>query len=487
MKNENGYLVIDIGTGNVRVAVTDVHAGVLALDRADVQYHKDDRYPDALYFEPNVLWQQIVQLTKAVLQQQPAVRIKAVTASSQREGIVLMSKDGGSLIGLSNHDHRGREWESIVKAPHDVYRLTGRYPTSLFSAMKLVGIRERQPEIFEKTSFILSISDWAQYRLCGVAGYEHSQASETLLYDIEKGDWSNELCAAFGLDKELLPPLHQSGKILGSVSLDVAKETGLPGDAVVIVGGADTQLAIKSTQPAVDDIVLVSGTTTPVVKISREFMVDDEERTWTNRDIEEDCFIIEANAGVTGLNLQRLKEIFYPTDSYEQMEKELSALTASICTASLGSMLAQEKASATTGGFVFDVPVSHNLSRACFVQSALWDIACAIKENLDCLAEVVGYDKDYLWACGGGFQSSLLRHYIAGLTGKKLLLRNGYRQASVVGGALVCAEAMDEKTDGEKSDVQTVLPSKNGRFDEEYKRWKAVRRSFQQQVKDPAL
>lgn len=480
---KDGYLVIDIGTGNVRVAVTDTRGKVLAVERNDVQYIKDDLYPDALYFEPGALWQQIVQLTRTLLKQSD-VRIKAVTASSQREGIVLVDAQGGSLIGLSNHDHRGREWESIVQDPHRVYRLTGRYPTSLFSAMKVVGIRERRRDIFEKMTLMLSISDWAQYKLCGVAGYEHSQASETLLYEVEAAQWSEELCDVFGLDKNLLPPLHSSGKILQNVLGEVANVTGLPADTVVVVGGADTQLAIKSTQPSVDDIVIVSGTTTPVVKVSNEFVVDDDERTWTNRHIQEACFIVEANAGVTGLNLQRLKQIFYPNEGYEVMEQELAAATESNCTASLGSLVAQEKTPASTGGFVFDVPVAHNLTRACFVKSAFWDIACAIKENLDTLCEVVDYNKDYLWACGGGFQSKALRQYIADLTGKKLLVREGYRQASVVGGALVCAGALGEKSNATDAAIETVIPQKDSQHAKDYERWKEVRRSFQRSAKE---
>ncbi|HVF97392.1 MAG TPA: FGGY-family carbohydrate kinase [Flavisolibacter sp.] len=231
-----------------------------------------------------------------------------------------------------------------------------------------------------------------------------------------------------------------------------------------------------------DDIVIVSGTTTPVVKISAGFIVDEKERTWTNRHIDDDCFIVEANAGVTGLNLQRLKGIFYPTESYEQMEKELAALTATNCTASLGSVVSQEKAPAATGGFVFAVPVAHNLTRACFVKSALWDIACAVKENLDCLCEVVNYNKDYLWACGGGFQSNLLCAYIASLTGKKLLLRDGYRQASVVGGALVCAEALGGKMKAQETCITEITPQAGAGYAEDYNRWKQVRSSFQKPI-----
>ncbi len=55
---------------------------------------------------------------------------KAITATSQREGIVLLGKDGQPLTGLPNIDHRGREWENIMEDKSRIYQLTGRYPTS---------------------------------------------------------------------------------------------------------------------------------------------------------------------------------------------------------------------------------------------------------------------------------------------------------------------------------------------------------------------
>jgi autoinducer 2 (AI-2) kinase len=90
---------------------------------------------------------------------------------------------------------------------------------------------------------------------------------------------------------------------------------------VVVVGGSDTQLAIMSMQPSVDDIVIVSGTTTPIIKIADNYVTDDLERTWTSRHTDETSFLLEANAGVTGLNYQRLKEIFYPNEPYESLNR----------------------------------------------------------------------------------------------------------------------------------------------------------------------
>jgi autoinducer 2 (AI-2) kinase len=483
---QNGFFIVDIGTGNVRVAVTSEDGKYLHIERDNVHYVKDELYPDALYFDPNALWDQIVVVAAKAIKRSPDISIRAITASSQREGVVLIDAEGKSLIGLSNHDHRGREWENIVEDKHYVYSLTGRYPGSLFSAMKLVGIRHRRPEIYRRLSRMLSISDWAQFMLSGVAGYEHSQASETLLYDVAAKRWSPELCDIFDLQQSILPPLKQSGSILGNILPEQAKEMGVAGDVPVVVGGADTQLAIKSTQPSVDDIVIVSGTTTPIVKIVKDYIVDGKERTWTNRHIDADNFILEANAGVTGLNYQRLKEIFYPNEGYDVIEKELAQHPQSLCVASLGSLVAEEKSPLVKGGFIFDAPVSHELSRASFVRATLWDIACCIKENFECLCAVSGHTPEFAWGCGGGFQSAMLRQLVADLTGKRILFRQGFEQSSVMGGALICSEALG-LTGNTKAGVEEVHPKKNINYSEKYREWKDVRANFKQTVLEEVI
>ena len=118
---QKGYMIVDIGTGNVRVALASVTGEVLSIERDNVQYVKDEKYPEAQYFDPNQLWLQIEALTKKVLQNVPGLEIKAITASSQREGIVLLGKNGDSLLGMPNHDHRGRQWESIIEDKSRVY------------------------------------------------------------------------------------------------------------------------------------------------------------------------------------------------------------------------------------------------------------------------------------------------------------------------------------------------------------------------------
>jgi autoinducer 2 (AI-2) kinase len=477
MTPQEAYLIADIGTGNVRVAVAASNGKILGVASGDMRYEKDYNYPESIYFDPNALWDQIQNMALLALQQSGDVTITAITATSQREGIVAIDKSGHSLIGMPNIDHRGREWEDITPDKHEIYKRTGRYPTSLFSALKLVGLRNRRPELWQNVATFLSISDWAQFLFSGVAGYEHSQASETLLYDVEAGQWSQQLCEAYQIDPALLPTLKQSGTILGTILPEIAVSLSISNKAVVVVGGSDTQLAIMSMQPSVDDIVIVSGTTTPIIKIVDNYVTDDLERTWTGRHTDETSFLLEANAGVTGLNYQRLKEIFYPNESYEIIEQEVGAIKDSHCVAALGSLLAGEKTPLIRGGFVFNTPVSHLLGRGHFVWATLWDIACSISENYHFLCQVTSHNQDYVWACGGGVQSRILRQFIANLLDKKVMVRNNYRQASAAGGAIICNNALGKETRLPET-LEIVYPEKSAQHDAWYQEWKGVRAAF---------
>jgi len=476
---KKAYLIVDIGTGNARVGVASPAGELLSIKRENVQYESDNRYEESIYFDPNKLWAEIRRLSLEAIAEAGSVQIEAITATSQREGIVIVDKDGNSVLGMPNIDHRGRAWESELTAKDQVYALTGRYPTSLFSAFKLVGLRKVYPNIFNDIACFMSISDWVQYKFSGISGYEHSQASETLLYDVAGKNWSQELFALFNLPTTIVPPLKDAGSILGNILPDLAAEMGINAGAKVIVGGGDTQLAIKSIAPSSNDVVIVSGTTTPIIKIVEDYVLDSDQRTWTSRHVEVDEFILEANAGVTGLNYQRLKEIFYPNEGYDIIEKELEKVTYSQCVASLGSLIADEDKPLTKGGFIFNAPVSHQLTRGSFVFAILWDIACSIYENYKFLSDVSPHNESYIWACGGGMESRKLRQFIANLFGKSIKIRDTFRQASVLGGVLVCNEALGLEN-FEPVLLDEAEPQNHEQFEQLYLEWKNARKTFKQ-------
>lgn len=477
--SKTAYLIIDIGTGNARVGVVTPKGDILGITRENVHYITDSNYEESIYFEPEELWSQILRLSKVALAEAGDVEILAITATSQREGIVVIDADGKSLLGMPNIDHRGRKWEPDLIDKDTVYQLSGRFPTSLFSAFKLVGVREVYPDLFKEITSVMSISDWIQYKFSGIVGYEHSQASETLLYDVEQKKWSTLLPKLFNLSSDILPPLKDSGTILGPVIKTVSEYLQINEHAIVVVGGSDTQLAIRSMEPSANDVVIVSGTTTPIIKIVDQYEKDDNQRTWTSRHIDQNNFILEANAGVTGLNYQRLKEIFYPNEGYEVIEKELDETTYTQCIASLGSLIADEDEPLIKGGFIFNAPVSHQLTRGSFVFSILWDIACSIFENYKFLCDVSKHEESYIWACGGGIESKKLRQFLANLLGKSIRIRTTFRQASVLGGTFICNDALGI-TNVTPEILEETFPEDQERFNQLYLEWQKARKTFKQ-------
>ncbi len=479
MAQKAAYLIVDIGTGNARVGVATTSGEILSIKRENVHYETDTNYEESIFFNPNELWDQILRLATAALKEAGDVQINAITATSQREGIVVIDAADNSLLGMPNIDHRGRKWEKDLLDKDTVYELSGRYPTSLFSAFKLVGVREVYPELYAQIACVMSISDWIQYKFSGVTCYEHSQASETLLYDVANKQWSQTLLDLFQLPAAILPELKDATSILGNILPALAAQLGINPTAAIVVGGGDTQLAIRSMEPSANDVVIVSGTTTPMIKIVDSYEKDEDQRTWTSRHIDASNFILEANAGVTGLNYQRLKEIFYPNEGYDVIEKELEDASYSQCVASLGSLIADEEEPLTKGGFIFNAPVSHQLTRGSFVFAILWDIACSIYENYKFLCAVSPHQESYIWACGGGVESRKLRQFIANLFGKSIKIRDTFRQASVLGGVFVCNDALQVPNVSPEL-LEEVHPQDHEEFEKLYQEWKNARRTFKQ-------
>ena len=88
-------------------------------------------------------------------------------------------------------------------------------------------------------------------------------------------------------------------------------------------------------------------------------------------------------------------------------------------------------------------------------------------------------EKDYVWACGGGLQSSILRQFIASLINKKVILQEGYKQASVVGGAIICSQALGHVTHAEPT-TEITSPKDLEYYASLYIEWKKVRSGFKQ-------
>ena len=438
------YLLVDLGTGNSRVALVDANGAILGLRTYTNVYHRDSAYEDAQYFLPEEWAPLLLQGCRELCGEHPDVRIDAISAAGARQSFVLLNHAGEAFLGLPNIDNRGRDYMARVPEHDEIYRISGKWATEDFGAAKLLGLRQMYPERYQEVETVLSLSEWIGWIFTGRRAMEYSQACESQLYDISQRNWSQALCSFYGLNPAILPPLQAAGTVVGPILETFRRELHLAEDAVFVMGGADTQIALLQTHIRPGDIAVVSGTTSPVITEVEQKFYDREQRVWTDAGLGAEGYQVEMNPGVTGLNYQRIKEQLCPDIPYEELEGIYREKTRFHSTASFSSLLFYQRRALRRGGFFMRAPLAAEAERTDLVWAVLADIACSIHEQLQYLARLTGNQSPYILGCGGGFQSEALCQMLADLSGRELRLRPGFRQATVQGLTALCNDCLGE-------------------------------------------
>ena len=108
-----------------------------------------------------------------------------------------------------------------------------------FTAPKILWVRKHEPKVYAKTKKILLPKDYIRYCMTGEYATEVSDASGTLLLDVVNRKWSDKLLSLLEIDKALLPRLHESPEVTGTLHEAAAKEMGLAAGIPVVGGGGD--------------------------------------------------------------------------------------------------------------------------------------------------------------------------------------------------------------------------------------------------------
>ena len=470
------YLLIDLGTGSTRAAIVGSDGKIVAMHSFFNRYFRDEAYPDAQYFLPSEWEAEILRCCRQVHTEHPEIRIDAVSAAGARQSIVLLDKEGHAFYGLPNIDNRGREFMPALGAQPWIYERSGKWVTEDFCAAKLLGLRKKRPELYARIGTVLSLSGHIAKMFTGLSVFEPSQACETQLYDLSAKQWSKELCAAYGVDPAILPPLVNAGSCIGPVLPALRKEFGMSDDAVFVAGGADTQAALLQTGIQPGDIAIVAGTTAPITALVDHKLYDQQQRVWVDANFGAKGYLIEMNPGVTGLNYQRAKEFLAPDTPYEELERLYREKQDYRCTASFTSLLFYERRSLRFGGFYLPSPFPEPLDRVDMLWAVLADSACAIYEQLWRLRDLSGHDRKYILGCGGSLRSEALCGMIADLSGLELRLMPGFVQATLFGLVALCNTALHDDTAlGADGETLSYQPKENPLIRRYHRQWNTRR------------
>ncbi|MBO0451535.1 FGGY-family carbohydrate kinase [Candidatus Enterococcus murrayae] len=471
--SQEAALIIDIGTGSTRVAVITSEGTLVTIKGVKNNYHLDNRYKDAKYFLPEELKQTIFQLIHEVLNELKGVSIKYVSSSAARESFVLIDGKGQDYYGLPNIDNRGKDWLKDIPEREYIEKYTGRPLTEDFGAMKLYGLKQKRAELFQSIDYVISISDWIGYLFTEQIEMEYSQASETQLFNIYTKKWDQKLCDAFGIELSVLPPVTKTGA-RHKIAEKIKDQFDLGQECVYVVGGADTQLAAQGIDLAEDEIGLISGTSSPVVKYQAQipdFEKNKEFNFWCSCNLAGEGYQIETNPGVTGLNLQQIMDSLVKDTSYQKInqyiEKNYHHLK---CLASFTTQSPYKNVAFSSGGFLMDVPFSQEIVYEDFIHAIVADIAFSIAFKIRQNEVLSQTTAAFIVGAGGGLRMETLCQMIADLTEKKLLLKENYDEASIIGAARVCFSA--DSSMKERAILHEYEPNSNNEYlREKLERW----------------
>jgi xylulokinase len=234
-------LTFDLGTTGCKVCLWDRRGGLLTS--ADRGYPIHHPQPDWAEQEPTDWWGAAVTAGRTCLAGQDVTRIAAIGLSSQREGVVPIGRDGTPLARcIIWMDRRCREQSVRLGEEFGIsflHRHTGLAPDPNYTACKLLWLKEHQPDLLAQTTVFLQPRDFLYYRLTGQPAMDYTLASRTMMLDLRRERWWEEMFARVGVRTDQFPPLYRSIDAPHRVATEAASALGIPEGVPVALGGGD--------------------------------------------------------------------------------------------------------------------------------------------------------------------------------------------------------------------------------------------------------
>jgi xylulokinase len=234
---------LDVGTTGVKALAITPEGDVVAS--AEEGYDLSTPQPGWSEQDPED-WLRASEAALARLGVEP----ERVGLSGQMHGLVCLD-EGGQVLRpaiLWNDQRTAAECAEIEERVglERLIALTGNRALTGFTAPKLLWLRRHEPEVYARIDRIVLPKDYVRLRLTGEWAIDAADASGTLLFDVARRRWSDEVLTALAIPGEWLPPVSESTEIAGAGDQQAAAlGVGViePGMVSVVLGTSGVVLA----------------------------------------------------------------------------------------------------------------------------------------------------------------------------------------------------------------------------------------------------
>ncbi|WP_321777702.1 autoinducer-2 kinase [Sulfurimonas sp.] len=244
----NYLMAIDAGTGSVRAVIFDTEGNQIGVAQKEWTHLEEDGVPNSMSFDFKKNFELVVWCIKnAILDANlKAEDIIALSATSMREGIVLYDENGEELWAVANVDARADKEVKYLKEnfsgiEQEFYNLSGQ-TFALGTLPRIMWLKNNKPKVYEKVANISMIGDWILAKLSGVIATDPSNGGTTGIFSLKNRDWVSGMADKVGIKSDIFPKVLEVGTLMGNVSEEASKLTGLTCKTKVVMGGGDVQL-----------------------------------------------------------------------------------------------------------------------------------------------------------------------------------------------------------------------------------------------------
>jgi len=492
-------LTIDVGTGSVRAIVFDPEGRAVAEGQREWFPDLLPAHPGAQDFNTDRAWRLIAECVREALSSSSLKPsdVAAVTATSMREGMVLYDERKRAVWACSNADARAhREVTEMLAAGlgEPIYARGGDW-LNIISPPRFRWIRVHLPEVYGRVAHMNMLSDWVLFKLSGELFTEPTCGSSSGIFDLADRRWSQTLIELADLPRGIYPPVREPATIVGCVTEEASRETGINKGTPVVTGGADTQLALLGTgavRPG--QFTIVGGTFWQTALVADRPLIDPGFRLRTLCHVLPGQWMVEGIGFYHGFAMRWFRDGFCDNEKRESVSSGLSAYALMEARASAippGSngvhaifsnvMNARCWKHAVPAFLGFDIMDAEGTGKAACVRAIEESAAYVSRAHLEILLEISGFAPPVITFCGGASKGTLWPRILADVTGVPVRVPV-VKEATSLGSAMCAGVALGWYRDiGEAAGrlvrwERTFEPvSENAcAYDGHYRKWRAV-------------
>lgn len=449
MSHKTCLLGIDIGTSACKLVVFAPDGAALAS--RTVAY--PTQYPKPGYVEqnPDDWWNAVCRGLNDLFAEGvvSAWDIAGIGVDGQGWSAIAMDAEGNVLapdpIWL---DTRAEDICEELKASvgnDAIFSLSGNPLKAQYVTAKILWMERHLPQVFQHTNAIMQSNGFIAYRLTGAITMDISQGYGLHCFNMRTGRIDEAMCRALGISQHLIPEIVPCHSVVGRVSAEAARQTGLLTGTPVVAGGLDAACSTLGAGVLHPGQTQEQGGQAGGMSICIDQYCADA-RLILGYHVVPDCWLLQGGTTGGGGALRWFEREFADFERRTALEKGgssfafLDALAELVPPGSEGVVflpyLAGERSpiwDSDAQGVFFGLDYSK--TRAHMARALLEGVAYSLRHNLE-IAESVGARVETLRATGGSANSRLWTQIKADATGKDIEVP-GSDLATPLGAALL--------------------------------------------------